>query len=336
MGVIGVAVRMTGKLRKGFRRWPSPLPPPNNLLYPKITPMNQNHPTQHALGIDVGYSKTRRSTGLCLLTITPDTLRWQCLNTGTDQSQRLEDLRSLVPRGANLLGVGIDGPLTPGLRVVPHYRSSDALLTRGVFSKRGKPGATSAPSGQRLHRHATYLAKLVLQLQREGHFTLIPATHPNPVHKSRILEVFPNAFLSVLLPDAAFHRLRPKRNASDLFWEASMREGKRLENLIKSLAPGRRLGEPLGAVTDHDHRAALLCALAVLCADQNRCVLSGDPIDGDIILPPHEFWGEGPPDADQPWAEIALRKSIEAVRANPKNYPNHEKARVLRNGNPWL
>ena len=298
--------------------------------------MNQNHPTQHALGIDVGYSKTRRSTGLCLLTITPSTLRWRCLNTASDQSQRLQDLRSLVPRGTRLLGVGIDGPLTPGLRVVPHYRSSDALLTRGVFARRGKPGATSAPSGQRLHRHATYLAELVLKLQQEGHLTLAKSTHPNPVHPTRILEVFPNAFLSVILPDAAFRSLTLNRNASDVFWMVAVNSEPYLQKLINSLAPGRRLNEPLESVTDHDHRAALLCALAVICAEQNRYVFSGDPIEGDIILPPHEFWGEGPSDADQPWAETALRHSVEAVRANPKNYPNHQKARVLRNGNPWL
>ena len=307
--------------------------------------MNKDHPqpTQFALGIDVGYSKARRSTGLCLLEVTPSTLRWQCLNTGADESLRIKDLRALVPRGTRLLGVGIDGPLTPGLRVVPHYRSSDALLTRGVFARRGKPGATSAPSGQQLHLHATLLAKLVLQLQNEAHFTLAPAAHPNPVHPSRILEVFPNAFLSVLLPDAAFDVLRPRRNASDLFWEAAVPDARRpayagpyLMRLIESLAPCRKLETPLESVIDHDHRAALLCALAVLCAARNRYVLSGDPVDGDIILPPHEFWGPARNDASTPWAETALRKSVEAVRSNPRNFPNHEKARVLRNGAPWL
>ena len=226
--------------------------------------MPKEPPTQSTLGIDVGYSKTRRSTGLCLLTITPSTIRWQCLNTGSDESQRLQDLRNLVPRHTRLLGVGVDGPLTPGLRVVPHYRSSDALLTRGVFARRGKPGATSAPSGQRLHLHATLLAKLTLQLQEEGHFTLAQSTHPNPVHPSRILEVFPNAFLAVLLPDAAFADLRPKRNDSDLFWDASMHQSSNLRRLLQSLAPDRQLCEHLESVTDHDHRAALLCALAVL------------------------------------------------------------------------
>ncbi len=307
--------------------------------------MDENHPqpTQYALGIDVGYSKTRRSTGLCLLKMTPTALSWKCLNTGTCESQRLQDLRALVPLGTNLLGVGIDGPLTPGLRVVPHYRSSDALLTRGVFAKRGKPGATSAPSGQQLHKHATLLAELVLKLQNECHFTLDLATHPNPVNRSRILEVFPNAFLSVLLPDAAFHTLRPKRNASDLFWEAAVPEARRpsyvgpyLMRLIESLAPGRRLETPLEAVVDHDHRAALLCALAVLCAHQRRYVLSGDPVDGDIILPPHEFWGPGSEESSAPWAETALRNSVKAVRANLGKHCNHDKARVLRNGCHWL
>ena len=296
----------------------------------------QEIPTQYALGIDVGYSKTRRSTGLCLLEVAPSILRWQCLNTGTYESLRLQDLRALVPHGTNLLGVGIDGPLTPGLRVVPHYRSSDALLTRGVFARRGKPGATSAPSGQQLHTHATLLAEIVLKLQHEGHFTLAPATHPDPVHPSRILEVFPNAFLSVLLPDADFRGLTLNRNASDVFWMVAVDLETYLHKLIESLAPGCELETPLESVVDHDHRAALLCALAVLCADQNRYVLSGDPIDGDIILPPHEFWGPGSEGIGEPWAETALRKSVEAVRANPRNFPNHQKARVLRNGYPWL
>ena len=301
-----------------------------------IANRSRGETVQYALGIDVGYSKRRRSTGLCLLEVAPSSIRWQCVNTGTDESQRLKDICDLVHRGARLLGVGIDGPLTPGLRVVPHYRSSDALLTRGVFAKRGKPGATSAPSGQQLHHHATFLAELVLRLQDGGHFTLAPSTHPKPVHPSRILEVFPNAFLSVLLPDAAFSNLTLNRNASDVFWEVAVREEPYLENLFKALAPGRRFAEPLESVTDHDHRAALLCALAVLCAAQNQYVLSGDPVDGDIILPPHEFWGAGPAGNSTPWAENALRQSVKAVRLNLKKFPNHEKARVLRNGVPWL
>ena len=239
-----------------------------------IANRSRGETTQYALGIDVGYSKRRRSTGLCLLEVAPSSIRWRCVNTGTDESQRLKDICDLVPRGTRLLGVGIDGPLTPGLQIVPHYRSSDALLTRGVFAKRGKPGATSAPSGQHLHCHATLLAKLILRLEDEGCFSLAASTHPNPVHPSRILEVFPNAFLSVLLADVDFCNRPLHRNASDVFWEVAVREEPYLESLFKALAPCREFETPLKSITDHDHRAALLCALAVLCAAQDQYVLS--------------------------------------------------------------
>ena len=285
---------------------------------------------QYALGIDVGYSKSRRSTGLCLLTVDGDVLRWQCLNTGTEETTRLNDLRELVPVGTHLLGVGIDGPLTSSLRVVSHYRTSDALLSRGPFRFRGKPGQTSVPSSQSLHRHATKLAKLALKLEAEGHLSIAAATHPNPVDRERILEVFPNAFLAVLLPDGKFPPLR--RDASDRFWEIAIVEGY-LNGLLDVLAPGARLTESLDSVTDHDHRAALVCALAVLCVVGNHYVAIGDPMDGDIILPPYEAWGSG--ETSEPWAEVALRENVGLVRQNVGNFPNHERARLLRNGAPW-
>ena len=287
---------------------------------------------EYALGIDVGYSKRRRSTGLCLLKISGGVLSWQCLNTGTKECQRLQDLRDLVPKGTHLLGVGIDGPLTSSLRVVPHYRTADALLSRGTFRFRGKPGQTSSPSGKMLHCHATALAKLVLRLQEQDHLSLAKATHPNPVNDRRILEVFPNAFLGVLIPDRAFSGLRLYRDASDRFWEIAIHKAY-LNNLVDTLVPRVTASRPLNTVIDHDHRAALVCALAVLCVARNRYVAVGDPVDGDIVLPPYECWGEG--QIGEPWAEAALRDNLEQVRRNRGNFPNHEKARLLRNGVAW-
>ena len=287
---------------------------------------------EYALGIDVGYSKRRRSTGLCLLKISDGVLSWECINTGTKECDRLEDLRALVPKGTHLLGVGIDGPITSALRVVPHYRTADALLSRGPFRFRGKPGQTSSPSGQMLHYHATLLAKLVLGLQGQEHLSLAKATHPNPVGDRRILEIFPNAFLGVLLPDEAFSGLRLYRDASDRFWDIAIHVSY-LSNLIDNIAPQVTLSCPLSTVIDHDHRAALICALAVLCVARNRYVAIGDPVDGDIILPPDECWGEG--QGEEPWAETALRHNLKPVRRNQGNFPNHEKARLLRNGAAW-
>ena len=118
---------------------------------------------EYYLGIDVGYSQRRPTTGLCLLTIDQSILRWRCYNTGTKEHQRLKDLRSLVPKGTSLAGVGIDGPLVRDLKIVDRYRSADALLSRGSFQSRGKPGPTNSPTGRDLHAHATKLAMLVLR-----------------------------------------------------------------------------------------------------------------------------------------------------------------------------
>ena len=137
---------------------------------------------ENYLGIDVGYSKSRRTTGLCLITIDQTSLQWRCCNTGTEESERWEDLRSLVPKGTSLAGVGIDGPLARDLKKVnDRYRSADALLSRGHFQRRGKPGPTNSPTGQDLHTHATKLAKLVISLWNEGYLDIQAAeTTPTP------------------------------------------------------------------------------------------------------------------------------------------------------------
>ncbi len=285
---------------------------------------------EHFLGIDVGYSKTRRSTGLCLLTIDGDTARWELLNTGTDETVRLDDLRRLVPQGTRIEGVGIDGPLTSGLRVVNHYRTSDALLSRGCFRFRGKPGQTNVPTGQQLHQHATKLANLVLKVQSDQHFSISGSTHPDKVDPYRLLEVFPNAFLAVLLDDAEFPVL--KRDASDRFWEIAVDQGY-LDRLLGLIAPGVTPALAWGDVRDHDHRAALVCALAAMAVARGRYVAVGDPVDGDIFLPPLKAWGRwaGP----GAWAEVELCRNVEPVRQNKGGHPNHEKARLLRNGQVW-
>ena len=54
--------------------------------------------TESYLGIDVGFCKARRTTGLCLLTLNRDCLEWICRKTGSDKPQRRKDLRELIPR----------------------------------------------------------------------------------------------------------------------------------------------------------------------------------------------------------------------------------------------
>ncbi len=289
------------------------------------------------MGIDVGHSESKPTTGLCLITLDQTKLQWQCCNTVTQDDKRLVDIRRLVPAGTALAAVGIDGPLASDLQIVNCYRATEALLSRGSFQSRCKPGPTNSNNGQALHQHATELANLVLRLQSSKHLNLGIASHPDRIHPSRIVEVFPNAFLGVLLSDDDFQNIKKpikRGKKSDVFWEIAVKNGYLLK-LIEHLAPGTLLARPLDSITDHDHRAAFICALAALCVAENKYVGVGDPQYGDIFLPPCQVWGlDGT--FQSRWAETTLKRNVVSVRRNLGLRPNHGKARVVRNGNLWL
>lgn len=284
----------------------------------------------HSLGIDVGFAAVGRTTGLCLISFNGDSLRWECLNTFSDQERRISALKQLIPSGTNLSGVAIDGPLAPCLHLTKHFRSADSLLSRGPFQQRGKPGQTSSPTGQKLHRHATLLANLVIELQREGQLTVAPATHPNAITSTRIVEAFPTAFLSVLLGDDEFYPLG--RNKSDVYWEHAVHKGY-INDLLQCLLPQVRLTQRLEDLRDHDHRAAFICALTALGVAKNQYVAVGDPNDGDMMLPPATRWGLD--SNGNRWAEVVLKEKLNGVRANRK-HPHHNAARVLGNSALWI
>ena len=288
------------------------------------------------LGIDVGFSATGATTGLCLVIVDGTNLRWRCRNTRTSEAARRQDLKTLIAPRTYISGVGIDGPLAPGLKKVKHYRSADALLSRGSFQQRCKPGQTNVPTGQRLHCHASRLAELVIDLQNnEQHFTLAESSHPSSVHQYRIVETFPNAFLAFLLAEGDFPARRIERGEkSDEYWKIAVREGY-LEELFKHLIPGCQFDRHLETIADHDHRAAFICALAAMCVSKAKYVATGDPEDGDIFLPPVKFWGFDT-NFQFRWPETTLRKNMDSVRKNRRHRKNHEKARVICNGRQWM
>ena len=293
---------------------------------------------EYYLGIDVGYSEHRPSTGLCLITVGQAYFSWRCLNTGTDRDERLRSLRNLIPRGTALSGVGIDGPLVHELEMVDCYRPADALLSRGNFRGRCQPGQTNSGNGQHLHRHATNLANLVLALQQEGYLKLAKAIHLHRIHQYRIVEAFPDAFLAFLLAEPDFQQVNVRLPRVDRYWEITVGNHLYLHDLIESLAPGSDLADPLEAIVDHDHRAAFICALAALCVTREEYVAVGAQQSGDIILPPSEVWGAGPQDQGT-WAEAILLVNVATVNGDQiQNDPCNDfnQARVISNGNHWM
>lgn len=262
------------------------------------------------LGIDVGFSETSRSTAFCLLLWDSTGVELRLARTTADAEERRSALRVLLAGHLRPLTVALDGPLTRGLAPVRHYRAAEALLSQGVFQKRGKPGQTSSPTGLRLHRHATSIAELVLQAESTGVCRLAPAGHFEPIHDRAIVEAFPNQFLAALLPEANLPTLR--RDASDRYWEACVSLG-RFRDLFECLLPGRAFQAPLSAYTNHDDRAAIVCAMTGLSVVAGKAVGVGDAVDGDIMLPPLECWGAAR-DAEGPWIGHALRASLVKVR----------------------
>ena len=278
------------------------------------------------LGIDVGFSPTRRTTCFCALDWDRSKAVFRYRLTTSDPSQRRAALSEVVELQP-LLGVAVDGPLTHGLRLVPHYRAADAILSRGVLQKRGKPGQTSSPVGQQLHRHATDLANLVLELA-----VVAPSTHVEPIHNRRIVEAFPNLFLGSLIDECDLPTLT--RDASDRYWEALVDKSERLVELIQCLLPGRILDTNLRAITNHEHRAGVICALTALSVVAGDYVGVGDDRDGDIILPPRRLWGANLARSGA-WFDLALRENVAAVKGLSRGASMFARARIGASPISW-
>lgn len=284
------------------------------------------------LGIDVGFSQKRASSCYCLLAWRAGRVRLSFQKVGIARQERADKLRGVLGNKKRLEAVAIDGPLTQSLRLVPHYRAAEALLSRGVFQKRGKPGQTSSPTGQQLHDHATQFARLILAAQDQGGLDLDRASHLEPIHELAVVEAFPNQFLAALIPERAIPQLH--RDASDRFWELAA--GATLGNLLGMLLPGHSFECSLEAIKDHDERAALVCALTALAIARGQAIGVGDPVDGDIFLPPSESWGASVSGGGS-WMEAALRRSADRLRHERKSkVENPGRARVRRHREYWF
>ncbi len=239
------------------------------------------------LGLDVGFSPTRRSSAACRLAWDARGITWSLARFRARPEERdaaLADLLGPTP----LLAAALDGPLRAELDVIGRYRAAERLLTRRLGRRIGKPGQSSTPLGRALNAASNDCAHAVLRLGR-----LAPAAHAERVHDLALAEAFPSAFLGVMLPEP--ERLPARRaDRSDVFFrhlatpDEATPDGT-LPALLAFLLPGRRPAPPLVTVTHHDERAALVCALTALCLAAGHFTTAGDARDGWIILPPRRF-----------------------------------------------
>jgi hypothetical protein len=276
------------------------------------------------LGIDVGWSLRGATTGLCVLRWGDGAVTWAFARARHDRDHRRAAIAALLA-GAELSAVAVDGPLRPDLECRCTYRMCDALLSRGVFQRRGKVAPTNCPSGFRLHQEAALLAGLALE------HPVAPARHPSAVHARAIVEAFPNLCLGVMCDDEAdapYPRPTQRRHWTDALYPWLVERAK-LDGVMRLLLPGHRLAASWGEVTHHEDRAALACAVTALGVAAGRYVAVG-AADGWVALPPAEAWGRG---ADGgAWAERALRGNVATVA---RDFPETRPA-VHRDGQVWI
>jgi hypothetical protein len=230
------------------------------------------------LGIDVGYSQSRPTTGIA----------WSngsdcaAVKTHTDWDRR----RRHIPASTTFALIAIDGPLTPPDAPDDLDRLCERLFTRGAFQKRCKPGLSQYGHGRTLRKAAAETAAQVSHLSAATiHKSVIPDT--------AIIEAFPNAFLGVLLEDERFAMSKaPKRKKFDWLYDHAVEAGV-FENLLGFIGwNNERLLQKVVTERDHEKRAAWMCLLTAACAAAGKSEAIGDEVGGWIWLPPAELWAE--------------------------------------------
>ena len=241
--------------------------------------------TGSVLGVDVGYSATRRSSAVCRIDWDASSLVWKIKRFRASADEPEKILREVAGEKI-LLAAAFDGPIRAGFDCINKYRAGERMLTRRLQPKIGKPGQCNVPVG-RLLNAATNRYGLIVR----SHCRLAPAMHFGKIDELAIVEAFPSSFLGLMLESPAV--IKTKRgDRSDQYFKYVAESGK-LERLIQFLLPNRQLCAGLDTITNHDDRAAFVCAVTALCVVANKYTAVGDD-DGWIMLPPRAFiaaWG---------------------------------------------
>lgn len=241
------------------------------------------------MGIDVGFSKTRRTTGIACL----DGDKLYLSRAGTSRESRVGQ----IPADFQADVIALDGPLLPRGVSGLVRRQCECIFIHAPFSKRCKPGLSDFGFGLKLRR-ATKSAY-------EDVRTFL-ADSTRPTHErfggsdDRIIEAFPNAFLAVLLPEKEFRSTsRPKRRRRyDWLYERAVRTETLKSALSKVVDLPDVVWHQMTTEKDHEKRAALVCLLTAALKAKDKAYRVGDAEGGGFWLPPWSQW--------QAWARDGL------------------------------
>ena len=255
----------------------------------------------------MGWSGGRRSSAVCRLTWDRKRIAWKVSRFRARDDDRCAAIRDVAgTRG--LLAVAIDGPLRRGFEPIGRYRSAERILSRGELAKRiGKPGQSNSPNGRKLNEQANLAATAVKRLCR-----IRQADHDERIDEQAVVEAFPTTFLGVMVrcPAGLSGGARSDHYFSHL--DGHARADRTLGGLVAGLVGVREWREPIHALTNHDDRAAFVCAITALCMACGEYTAVGDGDDGWIVLPPRRAFEEWA------WKAIVANERLEQGEPLPR------------------
>ena len=245
-------------------------------------------------GLDIGFSRSRPSSGVATLADGQLTLR-RCMSGDA----AIAPIRDTGPYEV----IAIDGPIVSDGADPWTRRGVERLFASGPFQRRCKPAASHVVgTGRQLREAACVAANALASVASRS---VGGATFPL-VRSGTIVETFPNTFLGVCLGDQIYRDMPPLKRGRKFDW---LYEQWNQSALIEkfSLPEGADILPHSFRITEnHDERAALVCLLAALLVAQGSFIAVGDEEDGWFFLPPRQVW--------QPWAYDALNAQVKRLR----------------------
>jgi hypothetical protein len=149
------------------------------------------------LGIDVGFSNTRATTGIAVYE--RGSLRLLCCVKSSSKNRA-----DILSEGSNFDAIAIDGPILPATAADGLKRLSESLLIGRGFNVRCKPGMSHHGFGLDLRRAAAPIVAEACLLAKPA-----PKAFGDKQirHSIPLVEAFPNAFLGVLLDDVDYRAI---------------------------------------------------------------------------------------------------------------------------------
>jgi predicted RNase H-like nuclease len=234
------------------------------------------------LGVDVGYSVKRRSSAICRLEWDENQLDWEFRRFRCDAAERQCAIAEMTGL-RQILAAAFDGPFCADLEnAIGEYRCAESILTREIGRIIGKPGPSNSPVGRKLNCATNGIVKDVLTQGR-----LARACHDRAVHEFAAVEAFPSSYMGLLLADG--RKLNGSRAGKSDRYFAELVRTNVFEALLERFIPRRQPEKGLEEITNHDERAAFVCALTAVGIVANDFTAVGDVKHGWIILPPKDL-----------------------------------------------